>query len=136
MSQRVFDIYNEKDKEELFNILPDEVTEIKNIETYGGGYTLSPCVSRVWITNTGSFLPQDLFNINWHNESVVYRPIKEVTAKDIGKLCIFWNKESDIPYYSKLKGIKGVEPFEYIAVGDDTYEHCRRLTQKEWEELR
>ena len=128
MTQKVFDVHSDKDLEELFDILPDRIDKIKEIK-------LSASIR--WLANDGSFIPQDLFNINWHDETIIYRPIKEATSKDIGKLCIFWNKESDLPHYARLFEIKDVKPCKYVAVNDDnTYLHCRKLTQKEWEELR
>ena len=134
MTQKVFDVHSDKDLEELFDILPDRIDKINKVDL-SNSYNLNAGIS--WLANDGSFIPQDLFNINWYDETVIYRPIKEATSKDIGKLCIFWNKESDLPHYARLFEIKDVKPREYVSVNDDnTYLHCRKLTQKEWEELR
>lgn len=71
MTQRVFDVENEKDMQDLWNILPDDVVRVVKDECG-------------WAKNYCKFKRDDysdktagtLFNINWHDKTEITRPIQ------------------------------------------------------------
>jgi len=131
MTQRVFDVENEKDMADLWDILPDRVFKIHTSEEhiyYSDG------------DETQYFDVSDLIAINWHDKTEITRPIQEATEADIGKICVFYDRfdetddEPDI--YAVLHKIEnqGNNTWYYTERGD-YYAHCRRLTKQEIEEL-
>lgn len=126
MTQRIFDIENEKDMADLWDILPDKITKIIKPEIKG-----FPCFS-----GYDSIRTSDLIKINWHDKTEITRPIQEATEADIGKICAFWEDGYNKPVYSELHSIEPNTTYKYIAVMDSNgYEYCRRLTKQEIEEL-
>lgn len=134
MTQRIFDIENKKDYADLWDILP---IEIKTIYKDSNGFP-------VYYINTTEIdgvipSPVGLFKINWHDKTEITRPIQEATEDDIGKLCYFWgNDENDYAY--GILGYLGTENGEKYYNIDNIdeglyFEHCRRLTKQEIEEL-
>lgn len=128
MTQRVFDIENEKDMQDLWGILPDWAQKIKKNKSehqYAG----------IFAKNDAMAIDSCVFKINWHDKTEITRPIQEATEADIGKLCVFWNDDNNMTEYNILKAImpksvyKGGNP-PYFYSG-----HCRRLTKQEIEEL-
>lgn len=129
MTQRIFDVENEKDMQDLWDILPDDVNKIEKypdgvIDPFAGFCAPSihvPCRS--------------LIKINWHYKTEITRPVYEITDQDIGKICCFWEEKQQI--YGKLhhieKGILGAKV--YFINNYDSYPNCRRLTKQEIEEL-
>jgi hypothetical protein len=130
MTQRIFDVENEKDMADLWDILPDKITKITKPEIKG-----LPCFS-----GYDSMRTSDLIGFNWHNKTEITRPIQECTEQDIGKICVFYDRfdetddEPDI--YAVLHKIEnqGNNTWYYTERGD-YYAHCRRLTKQEIEEL-
>jgi len=135
MTQRIFDTDNEQDMQDLWNILPDDVTEIQlekretntSSAIFNGGYGHSIC--------------GNLININWYDKTKITRPIQEATEQDIGKLCAFWYRDDKNVFFGILDGINkkddenyAIEKFYCMKDGYDYY-HCRRLTKQEIEEL-
>lgn len=128
MTQRVFDVENEQDMQDLWDILPDDVVMVVKDESHG------------WAKNYCKFKRNDysdktagtLFNINWHNKTEITRPIQEATEEDIGKLCMFWENSS-----YKFIGVLGkmrekTEQRIYNVEGLTIWwTHCRRLTKQE-----
>lgn len=128
MTQRIFDIENEKDYADLWNILPHNINRVMR-------YT----------DKTYKFFEDEIFvfecswlRINWHDKTEITRPIQEATEQDIGKLCIFWNDTNglNLPVYKVLFGIKNglYETFDKGLI-NTVYTHARRLTKQEIEEL-
>lgn len=137
MTQRVFDIENEKDMQDLWDILQDHI--IKMVKPFTSGYLYPKYV--LARSEEGEYeLP---ININWHDKTEITRPIQEATEADVDKLCVFWNdddKESDFGILAEINGIE--RPYRLdnkLADGVDGtelwYDHCRRLTKQEIEEL-
>lgn len=132
MTQRVFDVENEKDMADLWDILPDEVIKIKLSEGfvyYDGG------------DEKEYFEMSELLKIKWHDKTEIYRPIKEATKEDVGKLCKFWYRDNKDAVFGILEGIDeindedcGFAKFYCMKDGHDFY-HCRRLTKQEIKEL-
>lgn len=135
MTQRIFDIENEKDMADLWYILPDRVFKIHTSEEhnyYSDG------------DETQYFDVSDLIAINWHDKTEITRPIQEATGADVDKLCVFWNdiyeEEKDFGILAEIDGVD--KPYRLdnkLADGVDGeelwYDHCRRLTKQEIEEL-
>lgn len=125
MTQRIFDVENEKDTEDLWDILQEDITRIEPFGMYNRFYS-----SYHNETN-------DLIKINWHDKTEITRPIQEATEADIGKLCYFWDGDED---YSKQIGLLTEirtenTIFKYVIAESVCFAHCRRLTKQEIEEL-
>lgn len=128
MTQRIFDVENEKDMQALWSILPDEVTKIQlekretntSSAQFNGGYGHSIC--------------ENLININWRGKTEITRPIQGATKQDIGKLCKFWDFDDGERKYGILRDISSIGKYQMYS-RDDYFNHARRLTKQEIEEL-
>lgn len=129
MTQRIFDVENEKDMADLWDILPDECMRIV---TRNGIF--ETCHGETIYYNNIDF--KHIIKINWHDKTEITRPIEEATEADVGKLCYFWDDNGEYKGYAilSLKDVAGGKPY-YIADGTTTYDHCRRLTKQEIDEL-
>ena len=128
MTQRIFDIENEKDMQDLWDILPDEVVLIKQRFADGSGL--------VFFKEQGGALFDEMkiIAINWHDKTEIIRPIQEATFNDIGKLCRFWNDEEK-NNFGVLEEITSLNNELRFWKNNTSYKHCRRLTKQEIEEL-
>ena len=126
MTQRIFDIENEKDMADLWDIVPDEIERIRKAEK---SFNLDIMYVKGGVFST-------VLKINWHDKTEITRPMQEATEADIGKLCYFWDDDEEFKGYAilTLKDVVGGKPY-YIADGNTTYDHCRRLTKQEIEEI-
>jgi len=130
MTQRIFDVENEKDMADLWDILPDECMRIV---TRNGIF--ETCHGETIYYNNIDF--KHIIKINWHDKTEITRPIQEATEKDIYKLCCFWDSEYN-PNAKIVGCLIAILPFgnvKYVARGGLNYKHCRRLTKQEIEEL-
>lgn len=129
MTQRIFDVENEKDMQDLWDILPDIVKRIEKEETrelnpyhryMADDFCLGGCC---------------YINIDFHDKTEITRPMKECTEQDIGKLCAFWDYKEKM-HYGRLNRIIKQEEMTFYSLEDiETYYHARRLTRQEIEEL-
>ena len=130
MTQRIFDVENEKDMADLWDILSEEVIEIKK-QAYGPSF-------KYYGDNNNVVSITSIININWHDKTEITRPIEEATEQDFGKICVFWNF-AERPSVSILAGFNDDTESEYPFVASEKkyepYRHCRRLTKQEIEEL-
>lgn len=135
MTQRIFDVENEKDMADLWDILPDDIEKIEVEEA--NGYNRF-CYKKVGPCEH-SISSLKLIAINWHDKTEITRPIQEATEKDIGKLCSFWNdsKYSDDLCFGILTDIREDESYGkvYLRNKEMWCGHARRLTKQEVEEL-
>ena len=126
--QRQFDIENEKDMQDLWDILPENSYKI-TFEEKGRCYVYDEtdfCIS---------FISDNLININWHDKTEITRPIQEATEQDVGKICAFWDDNREI-HYGRLDGIINQGKMTvYSRENIIDYCHARRLTKQEIEEL-
>ena len=129
MTQRIFDVENEEDMADLWDILPEDATKInrlsKGLETF--------CID----FGEGIKIYSYLFKIDWHDKTEITRPVQEATEQDIGKICYFWDDSED---YSKQIGllteIKTANSiFKYVMSESICFAHCCRLTKQEIEKL-
>lgn len=125
MTQRIFDVENEKDVQDLWDILPDGIIKISP-------NNLAQETS-LWSELNLFTLPIGLIKINWHDKTEITRPIQEATEADIGKLCKFWDRKKE------RESIGILSAFDYDGDFVDnhcwSWSHCRRLTKQEIEEL-
>lgn len=128
MTQRIFDIENEKDMVDLWNILPENIYKLVKDE-----YQASLLDKNgEWIFT----VPYRLIKINWHDKTEITRPIQEASEADIGKWCCFWDNCSEDVTIGKLSVIvqdRG-KP-SYRLGGYAVFDHARRLTKQDIEEL-
>lgn len=129
MTQRIFDVENEKDMADLWDILSEEVIEIKK-QAYGPSF-------KYYGDNDNVVSITSIININWHDKTEITRPIQECTEADVGKLCKFWSgKDYAIGI---LKEIDNSSDIDIYGMEDGKngswFIHCRRLTKQESEEL-
>jgi maltooligosyltrehalose synthase len=127
MTQRIFDVENEKDMADLWDILPEEIKKIKKAKN---SYKLDV----LCVKDGGLF--SSLFQINWHDKKEIERPIQEATEQDAGKLCYFWDDDGTICYGLLSEVIiKERKSLKYGCCEGRRWTHCRRLTKQEIEEL-
>lgn len=126
--QKIFDLNVKKDEELLWYILPEEIVKLELYKTSKEVW----CISA---KNEAFYDISDIFKIYWGGRTKIYRPVKEATEADIGKLCRFWNDKSE-EFFGRLGHI-GSKYFTMIApvYEDLQFLHCRRLTKQEIEEL-
>lgn len=122
MTQIIFDIENEKDMEDLWNMLPESVNTITK-------------ATRIWLSNDQARFTTFAIKINWHDKKEIVRPMQEATEADIGKLCMFYDDINNEVSYAILEKIRTENcKFKYQNI-NSIYKHCRRLTKQEIEEL-
>lgn len=126
--QRIFDVENEKDMQDLWDILPNGILRIvKDLTDEGGPF--NRYYAKDYCYGGTSFI-----NINWHDKTEITRPIQEATEDDVGKICAFWDEEKKCD--DVLYGILTDTKFKTFQKDfDSCYNHCRRLTKQEIEEL-
>ena len=83
MTQRIFDVENEKDMADLWDILPNNIYKIVKDEYQA---SLSDKNGKCIFT-----VPYRLIKINWHNKTEITRPIQEATEE--------WKVIKDFPRY-------------------------------------
>lgn len=126
MTQRIFDIENEKDMADLWDILPESCRKI----------TAGNLWDSIW-EYSDKFSYRSLFKINWHDKVEITRPIQEATKEDFKKLCLFLDDNySGKGVIGLLSSIDGESVCNrYYMEGGTWWKHCRRLTKQEIEEL-
>lgn len=134
MTQRIFDIENEKDMADLWYILPDDVVRIRqSTDTNRSNLPVNNYDTEKFL----SYYVTGMLQINWHDKTEITRPIQEATEQDIGKLCYFWEGKDFA--FGMLKGIGDDSTLDIYCMEDGRsgiwFAHCRRLTKQEIEEL-
>ena len=132
MTQRIFDVENKEDMDLLWSILPDDIEKIEIEEA--NGYNRF-CYKKIGACEY-SISSLKLIAINWHDKAEITRPIQEATEQDTGKICAFWDNDGRIVYglLSNLI-IEESKDRKYGCVYGNRWEHARRLTKQEIEEL-
>ena len=127
MTQRIFDVENEKDMADLWDILPDDIIKL----TPSGAFNYSYGCYNYCGNNTINML-----KINWHDKTEIIRPIQEATKEDFKKLCLFFDGDSSKDVVGVLTAIDSESDLNrYYMAGGTWWKHCRRLTKQEIEEL-
>lgn len=127
--QRVFDVENEQDMADLWNILSDNINKIIRNE-YGKYYLVE-------YTDSQNVDVLPYVKINWHDKKEIMRPMQECTEQDMGKVCYFWTgKDYAIGILVKMYGDDDLSKY-CMEDGNSGiwFAHCRRLTKQEIEEL-
>lgn len=129
MTQRIFDVENEKDMADLWDILPDNIDTIRKINRWDIAFSAK---------GNGEFRISSRFiRIEWHDKTEITRPIQEATNQDIDKLCCFWDSEynPNAKIVGCLHSILPYKDVKYVVRGGLSYRHCHRLTKTEVYEL-
>ena len=129
MTQRIFDIKNEKDMADLWEILPDDIIKLTPSKALNCFYG--------WYNDCGN-TAINMLKINWHDKTEITRPIQEATEADIDKLCYFWDGDDEdcSKQIGLLTAVRTEKcTFKYVLAGSVCFAHCRRLTKQEIEEL-
>ena len=128
MTQRIFDVENEKDMQDLWGIVPDDSSYAKKTSDGATFYSFD---------DEPLYYTCEIIAINWHDKTEITRPIQEATEQDIDKLCVFWDDDDELPHYGILDRIDGETYHLRINISPYTecYLHCRRLTKQEIEDL-
>lgn len=129
MTQRIFDVDNEKDMADLWDILPVGIIRIRKNETQ----------NTFWSELFFQDIPSGFIKIDFHDKIEITRPIQEATFGDVGKLCKFWNDKeySDDLCFGILTDIREDESCGkvYLRNKEMWCGHARRLTKQEIEKL-
>ena len=134
MTQKIFDTDNDEDMALLWSILPDNATSIEKTDM-GVSFFDDNGLGRVICGIV----------VNFHDKTEITRPTQEATEADIGKLCRFSLSEKarcsiSLTEENDAFGIlteinnNGTQTL-YLRDKDVWFNHCRRLTKKEIEEL-
>lgn len=128
MTQRIFDVENEKDMADLWDRLNENITKIK---LYQNGEAW--CISN---KNEAWYDIANILKIDWHDKTEITRPMLEATQSDVGKLCYFWEKDFD-KHFVGLLGFRDntSDNKKYQMLGGFWWSHARCLTKQEIEEL-
>lgn len=97
MTQRIFDVDNPQDVEDLFDIIPDRYIRITRTDP---GH-LRVCSTDCAVDFTAPIV------INWRNKTKITRPVDE--TQWIGKLCWFQEEKNTMPFIGVLESINGNE---------------------------
>lgn len=120
MTQKVFDTDNADDMALLWSILPESITKLTPIDNFL--YTPDNCI-----------FTSDIIKIDFHDKREIIRPIPEATEADIGKICKFGDISDELCVVAVLQWVK--KNNGYIDDHGTAWNHCRRLTKQEIEEL-
>lgn len=92
MTQRIFDIENEKDMQDLWDILPDDVERLKKNQP-----NTEYCV---YVYSDLAMFITKMLKINWHDKTEITRPVNYENM--IGCVVYFYNE----PEYKSLGVLK------------------------------
>lgn len=103
MTQRIFDIENEKDYADLWDILPDEIYKIRK------GEGDSELDNTFYFKN--GYVSTVLISINWHDKTEITRPVDY--EKMVGCVGWFWDEYEETSTIGILTEYKQLlaEPF-------------------------
>ena len=127
MTQRIFDIENEKDMQDLQDILPDNVAKI--IRNEPEKYYLIKYVD----SQNVDFLPYA--KINWHNKTEITRPVDYESM--IGCVGWFWDNEID-KKHKRLGVLTGMEEGYFCDERVSRWGHfspAKKSELKFWEDV-
>lgn len=122
MSQRIFDMENEQDVKDLFDLLPDEAIKI-----------IKPSYAKFGLLYTSIDSPAggvlDGINIKWGSHVSMMRPVDK--SKWIGKLCWFWDGNPDDYVIDFLQNINENNLCGTYESSGGWYRNCRPLKREE-----
>lgn len=117
MTQRIFDVLNKQDVNDLFDLFSDNVVKIG---VFGKGIALYTR-DFIQIGTLGELA------INWHGKTEITRPVDE--SKWIGCLCFFWN---EFDMYRVLGILDRISSNRYyFGHSGNSYKYCRLAKRSE-----
>lgn len=119
MTQRIFDVDNPQDVEDLFDIIPDRYIRITRTDP---GH-LRVCSTDCAVDFTAPIV------INWRNKTKITRPVDE--TQWIGKLCWFWHRNFEKRALGVLEVIDIESECPYKMQNYAVWEHCRPVRRDE-----
>ena len=126
MTQRIFDIENKKDMQDLWNILPDDALKICK--------DVMGC--QVWENRKEIGYTLEMIKINWHDKTEITRPVDY--ERMIGCVGWFWDdsKADDTPpCLGVLTDIAGGEYYTQVETwGYDNFRPAKKSELKFWGE--
>jgi hypothetical protein len=122
MTQRIFDIENEKDMQDLWEILPDDVSEIRK----GGGDSE---LDNTFFFKNGYI--SRVIKINWHDKTEITRPVNYEDM--IG--CVGWFEKGDFPRIGILTKVNGNDEDGYCYCMNNNI-WCKSFTPAKKSELK
>lgn len=123
MTQRIFDIENEKDIQDLWSILPDEIYKIRK------GEGDSELDNTFYFKN--GYVSTVLISINWHNATEITRPMDYKSM--IGCICKFSACPIEIGahFIGVLDSINKDSPSKFHVKGGGWFEYCEPVKESE-----
>lgn len=114
MTQRIFDIENKKDMQDLWDIFPDEVNKIEKYPDRAISPFAGFCAPSI------PMMCRSLIRINWHDKTEITRPVEYESMK--GCVGWFWNGE-ERPHRPTLSVLWKVDGDIFWTVKDAWFEH-------------
>ena len=112
MTQRIFDIENEKDMQDLWNILPSRIKHITKANPF-------TCDGKL-----------KLFNIAWHDKTEITRPVNYESM--IGCVGWFWDNDDEEKSLGILTEYTPETGFPFVKCNNDnTYSNFRPAKKSE-----
>ena len=130
MTQRIFDIENEKDMQDLWEILPEKVVRIEKDETPEGN-SYNRYYAEDYCYGGCAFI-----KINWHNKTEITRPMDYESM--IGCVGWFWDNDDEEKSLGVLTEYAPARKFHFVKGNiDNTYFHfhpAKKSELKFWED--
>lgn len=124
MTQRIFDIENEKDYADLWDIVPEEIKTIyKDSNEFPVYYINTPEIDGVIPCPVG------LFKINWHDKTEIARPVNY--EKMVGCVGWFWDNDDDEKSLGILTGYFPETGFPFVNNTNNDCFHFRPAKKSE-----
>lgn len=124
MTQRVFDMENEQDVKDLFDILPDWVDGFRLVNEVSG-------VVEFYGKGATSYKPEfiRILSIHWGTLDHVARPVDK--SKWIGYLCRFWDDAPDLYSLGILKKADMDTTNPFLTQNGSRWKNCRPVKREE-----
>ena len=122
MTQRIFDMENEQDVKDLFDILPDNAIKIIKLKYADTGLMYSTS------TNSTAGI-MDGINIKWNRNTSIHRPVDK--SKWIGCLCWLWDGDNNKKSIGILESIDNESQCPYMNRCCAAWKNCRPVKREE-----
>lgn len=124
MTQRIFDIENEKDYADLWDIVPEEVVKIVKDGRYKDDK-----YSKYKRKDGSDYTAGRLLNINWHDKTEITRPVDYKSM--IGCVGWFWDNDDEEKSLGILIEWLPEAGFPFVKVNGGDYSNFRPAKKSE-----